>query len=31
MPRFGANKVLTIAQIKDWSPMVMSRTSPVNK
>jgi sulfur-oxidizing protein SoxX len=31
MPRFGANKVLTIDQIKDLVALVMSPDSPVNK
>lgn len=31
MPRFGANKVLTIDQIKDLVALVMSSDSPVNK
>jgi sulfur-oxidizing protein SoxX len=31
MPRFGANKVLTIDQIKDAVALVMSPDSPVNK
>jgi sulfur-oxidizing protein SoxX len=31
MPRFGANKVLTIDQIKDLVALVMSPNSPVNK
>jgi sulfur-oxidizing protein SoxX len=31
MPRFGANKVLTIGQIKDLVALVMSPDSPVNK
>lgn len=31
MPRFGANKVLTIEQIKDAVALLMSRDSPVNK
>jgi len=31
MPRFGANKVLTIEQIKDLVALVMSPESPVNK
>ena len=31
MPRFGANKVLTIEQIKDLVALVMSPDSPVNK
>jgi sulfur-oxidizing protein SoxX len=31
MPRFGANKVLTIDQIKDLVALVMSPESPVNK
>jgi sulfur-oxidizing protein SoxX len=31
MPRFGSNKVLTIAQIKDLVAYVMSPESPVNK
>lgn len=31
MPRFGANKVLTIDQIKDLVALLMSRDSPVNK
>ena len=31
MPRFGTNKVLTIAQIKDLVALVMSPDSPVNK
>jgi sulfur-oxidizing protein SoxX len=30
MPRFGANKVLTIEQIKDAVALLMSRESPVN-
>src|SRR5262245_5666509 len=31
MPRFGANKVLTIEQIKDAVALLMSPESPVNK
>ena len=31
MPRFGTNKVLTIAQIKDLVALVMIPDSPVNK
>jgi sulfur-oxidizing protein SoxX len=31
MPRFGANKVLTIDQIKDLVALLMSKDSPVNK
>jgi sulfur-oxidizing protein SoxX len=31
MPRFGANKVLSIEQIKDLVALVMSPDSPVNK
>jgi len=31
MPRFGANKVLTIDQIKDLVALVMNPESPVNK
>ena len=31
MPRFGANKVLTIDQIKDAVALLMSLDSPVNK
>jgi len=31
MPRFGANKVLTVNQIKDLVALVMSPNSPVNK
>ncbi|MBN8964604.1 MAG: sulfur oxidation c-type cytochrome SoxX [Rhizobiales bacterium] len=31
MPRFGANKVLTVDQIKDLVALVMSPDSPVNK
>ena len=31
MPRFGANKVLTIEQIKDLVALLMSPDSPVNK
>jgi len=31
MPRFGANKVLTIDQIRDLVALVMSPESPVNK
>lgn len=31
MPRFGANKVLTIEQIKDIVALLMSPESPVNK
>jgi sulfur-oxidizing protein SoxX len=31
MPRFGANKVLTIDQIKDLVALLMSPESPVNK
>jgi sulfur-oxidizing protein SoxX len=31
MPRFGANKVLTIDQIKDLVALLMSPDSPVNK
>jgi sulfur-oxidizing protein SoxX len=31
MPRFGANKILTIEQIKDAVALLMSRDSPVNK
>ena len=31
MPRFGANKVLTIDQIKDAVALLMSPDSPVNK
>ena len=30
MPRFGANKILTIEQIKDIVALLMSRDSPVN-
>ena len=30
MPRFGANKVLTIEQIKDAVALLMSPESPVN-
>jgi sulfur-oxidizing protein SoxX len=30
MPRFGANKVLTVEQIKDLVGLLMSRDSPVN-
>jgi len=30
MPRFGANKILTIEQIKDIVALLMSRESPVN-
>ena len=30
MPRFGANKILTIEQIKDAVALLMSRDSPVN-
>jgi sulfur-oxidizing protein SoxX len=30
MPRFGANKILTIEQIKDAVALLMSRESPVN-
>jgi sulfur-oxidizing protein SoxX len=31
MPRFGANKILTIEQIKDIVALLMSTDSPVNK
>jgi sulfur-oxidizing protein SoxX len=31
MPRFGANKILTIEQIKDIVALLMSPDSPVNK
>lgn len=31
MPRFGANKILTIDQIKDLVALLMSPDSPVNK
>jgi sulfur-oxidizing protein SoxX len=31
MPRFGANKILTIEQIKDAVALLMSPDSPVNK
>lgn len=31
MPRFGANKILTIEQIKDAVALLMSRESPVNQ
>jgi sulfur-oxidizing protein SoxX len=31
MPRFGANHILTIEQIKDAVALLMSRDSPVNK
>ncbi len=31
MPRFGANKILTIDQIQDLVALLMSRDSPVNK
>ena len=31
MPRFGANQVLTIEQIKDLVALLVSRDSPVNK
>ena len=31
MPRFGANKVLDIEQIKDLVALLMSADSPVNK
>jgi L-cysteine S-thiosulfotransferase len=31
MPRFGANKILTIEQIKDAVALLMSPESPVNK
>jgi sulfur-oxidizing protein SoxX len=31
MPRLGANKVLTIEQIKDAVAPIMSPDSPVNK
>ena len=31
MPRFGANKILTVDQIKDLVALVMSPDSPVNK
>ena len=31
MPRFGANKILTVDQIKDAVALLMSRDSPVNK
>jgi sulfur-oxidizing protein SoxX len=31
MPRFGANSVLTIDQIKDLVALLMSPDSPVNK
>ena len=31
MPRFGANKILTIDQIKDAVALLMSKDSPVNK
>ncbi len=30
MPRFGANKILTVEQIKDIVALLMSRESPVN-
>jgi sulfur-oxidizing protein SoxX len=30
MPRFGANKILTVEQIKDAVALLMSRESPVN-
>jgi sulfur-oxidizing protein SoxX len=30
MPRFGANKILTVEQIKDIVALLMSRDSPVN-
>ena len=30
MPRFGANKVLTVEQIKDAVALLMSPESPVN-
>ena len=30
MPRFGANKILTVDQIKDAVALLMSRDSPVN-
>jgi sulfur-oxidizing protein SoxX len=31
MPRFGANKVLSVDQIKDIVALLMSPDSPVNK
>ena len=31
MPRFGANKILTVEQIKDIVALLMGRESPVNK
>ena len=31
MPRFGANKILTVEQIKDLVALLMSPDSPVNK
>ena len=31
MPRFGANKILTVDQIKDAVALLMSQDSPVNK
>jgi sulfur-oxidizing protein SoxX len=31
MPRFGANKILTIEQIKDLVALLMSPDSAVNK
>jgi L-cysteine S-thiosulfotransferase len=31
MPRFGANKILTVDQIKDAVALLMSKDSPVNK
>ena len=31
MPRFGANKILTVDQIKDLVALLMSPDSPVNK
>jgi sulfur-oxidizing protein SoxX len=31
MPRFGANKILTVDQIQDLVALLMSRDSPVNK
>ena len=31
MPRFGANKFLTVDQIKDLTALLMSPDSPVNK
>ena len=31
MPRFGANGILTIEQIKDVTALLMDKESPVNK